>query len=188
VPNNATDVEGSRSLYRVAVTAVVPMTLAEVLRLYREELAATDWEEDKAAGTHTIGKFTLVFNRQEESLVLTLERDEPQTRLAAALRSRGRAERAGMLPEKGKALLVLANASDDKVTIDVGGTAYSLAPGEGGDSPKTAKRVTLEPGSVKLTIKTPNEDAQAETIDAETGTTWALVVTPTGGYLLTQWY
>lgn len=188
LPDNATNVEGSSNQYGPTVRATVPMTLPEAMAMYREELADAGWVEDEEARVVSIGDFSLVFRRADESLAVTLVRDDPQTRLRVTLRDEEKAKQDDILPDAGKARLILGNASADAVTVEMGEKSYSVKSGVGARDIKEAMRDAIEPGEYTVTIRIPGEDPQQETIEMKRGTSWGLVVLPTGGYTLKQLY
>ena len=92
LPDNATDMEASGTKDRPKATATVPMTLPQVMALYREDLEEANWQEDEEARVSTIGKYTIVFHRGGKTLKVTLVRDDPQTQLTVSLDSADKAK------------------------------------------------------------------------------------------------
>ena len=188
LPNNAVEVVTSRSFYRRGATALVPMTLPQVLALYRKEMEKYDWVEDEEARVVSPDEFTVVFKQDELSAIVTLVRDDPNTHLMAAFRNDAQAKEDGLIPKKGKAHFVFGNASENEATVDFGKKSYTAKAGQGGKSPKDAINESIEPGEYDVTIKLPDEDPQTESITVKAGTAWGVIISPDGGYSVLQLY
>jgi len=188
VPKVANDVQSVRSQYRQQVTAAVKMNIAELVELYRKELPAQKWREVTSAAEVEADAATLVFKRPTGTLTVEMTRDGAETRLQVGATNATAAKRDGILPEPGKARLVMGNAYDRDIVITIGKTNYPIKSGRGARDPKTALNYTIGAGRYVLTIQIPGQPAKTETLDITEGTAWGVLALPTGGYMAEQLY
>lgn len=188
VPHGADEVESSKSKYRQEVNAKVSLPLAEVVAIYRREMPARKWTEDASASSVAAEAATLAFKNAAGPLTIGLTAEGSGTKVKLVARDAEAARRDGMLPEPGKARLIMGNAHSREIVISIGKSDYRLAAGRGAKDPKTALKYTVPPGKYRLTIKIPGEAPQTETVEAEADTAWGVVGLPTGGYFIDQLY
>jgi hypothetical protein len=177
-----------RSPFRVSVNAKIAAELPGVLEFYRRELADRGWKEDTAKAAVSDEQAALVFTGKEGQARLRLSRKRKETVIELAVRYPDRAKKAGILPEPGKARLMLGNAHEKDVVFVVGDKEYKLAAGVGAKDPKDATSLHLAPGKYKVTIKIAGEADQSEDMQLGADETWGVVVIPTGGYFPTRLY
>lgn len=120
------------------------------------------------------------------TVVLTPRGEE--TTIQITTRNEVKAKQDGVLPEAGKARLILGNAHTRPVVITIVKRDYTLRPGQGGRDLKTALNYSVVAGKYPLTIKIPGEKPQSEEIDIVEGTAWGVIALPTGGYFAEQLY
>lgn len=188
VPKDINETVQDRTPFRVAMNAKIAAELPRVLEFYRREMAARGWKEDAAKAAVADEQAVLVFTGKEGQGRLRLSRKRKDTLIEMELRYPDRAKKAGILPEPGKARLMLGNAHEKDVVFVVAGKEYKLAAGVGGKDPKDATSLQLAPGKYKVTIKIAGEDDQSEDMQLGADETWGLVVSPTGGYFPARLY
>lgn len=178
LPDGAGNIQGEGSKYCKTTRAEVDLPLAAVAAFYRQELAAQDWKEQPADAAEA--KATMLFQKTGASLTVTLAGEGEHTTIRVVSNNEAKAKQDGMLPEPGKGRLVMANAHDQAVTITIGKKKYPLKAGQGMDDPKKALNYTVAPAKYTLSIKVAGQPAKTETVDITAGTTWGVVVLPTG--------
>jgi len=184
MPKGAEDVSRSGSRFRKTYRAVVAMPLIDVAAFYRKELAAKGW---KRAGAQTAGD-ALQFKNDTMELTVKLKRKGSETAIEAVTRDFAMAKREGILPESGKGRLFLANGHSVAVVFTIGKTDYPLKAGQGAKSPEQALNYSVSPGAYKVTVKIPGQTPKTERVEITAGSTWGIIVLPTGGYLPMRMY
>jgi hypothetical protein len=184
MPKGAEDISRTGSNFRKTYSAAVAMPLADVASFYRKELAAKGW---KRAGTQAAGD-PLQFKNDTMDLSVALKRRSGKTAIQIVTRNFALAKREGLLPESGKGRLVLANGHNVGVIFTIGKTDYSLKAGQGAKNPKQALNYSVAPGNYKVIIKIPGKQPLTERVEITAGSTWGIIVLPTGGYLPMRMY
>ncbi|MBI3469280.1 MAG: hypothetical protein HY000_40265 [Planctomycetes bacterium] len=191
LPEGASDVRSEGTRYRKSTHAAVDMELQPVADFYRQELAAQQWKEDQAArvaGDGTVPRATLLFRGAAGKMTVNLQREGERTVIDLTSTDDARARSDGVLPEPGKARLVMGNAHSRDVVIAIGKQDYPLKAGRGAQDPKTALNYSIAPGKYVVTIKIPGEAPQTETLEIGADTAWGVIALPTGGYMASQLY
>jgi len=183
-PDGANNISSEGSKFRKTYSAVVRLPLTDVESFYRKELAAGGWSAADSSSTGDV----LRFKKDTADLSLSLKRDGSNTVIAAITRNMALARQEGVLPDPGKARLILANALTVGVVYTIGRTDYPLRPGQGAKDYKQALNYSLAPGAYTVIVKIPGQRPQSEQLNLAEGTTWGIIATPTGGYLPLQLY
>ena len=184
MPEGAEDVSRKGSNFRKTYSAVAVMPLADVASFYRKELARQGW---KGADTQAAGD-AMQFKNDTMELSVALKRQGGETAIEVVTRDVAAAKREGLLPEPGMGRLVLANGHNVGVLFTIGKTDYPLAAGHGAEDPRQALNYSVAPGTYEVVIKIPGQQQQTERIEITEGSTWGIVVLPTGGYMPMRMY
>jgi hypothetical protein len=177
VPTGCSHVIQGGSPYMKSLQASVDADLADVLTFYRAALSDTGWQENVDATSEAEKSATMAFTGDEGSLSLELGRRRGETMITVTLRQEDLAKEHGIVPAKGKAMLILGNATDAAVQVMVDGKAHKLAAGQGGRDPAEAVKVPIEPG--EHTAEVPG--SAAEKFEVPIDATWGVIVIPSGG-------
>ena len=177
IPGNRTDFQTAGSRYRARMHATTPSTPAEILAFYREHLRVRGWQEKPPAPEG--GPSTLVFTGDAGSIRLVVTAMKDETTIDLDFARTAAAREAGLLPESGRVLVVMANESSGEVKVAVNGQTTVLAAGLGARKPD-GPRVSLPPGTHAVTVTYADGRTETESIEAGRDQTWALVVTPDG--------
>ncbi|QDU46723.1 hypothetical protein Mal52_52450 [Symmachiella dynata] len=190
LPEGTLEVQSGGSQYRRSATATVKMEMPQVEEFYRSTAATKKWREVPAKAGDAKPAAGVVLNYRDASgpihVVLTPKGKETVVQITT--RNEVKAKQDGVLPEPGKARLILGNAHTRPVVITIVKRDYTLKPGQGGRDLKTALNYTVVAGKYPLTIKTPGEKPQSEELNITEGTTWGVIALPTGGYFADQLY
>ena len=190
VPSDYTETSSETSPYRQTLTAVSPSSLTAVLALYRNELAAREWEEIPGTVAPTDTQADLLFNNPDKGqLVLTLTQNESGgTDISAVIRVEAAAKAAGILPPTGKARIYFANITDGEVTFNINKKDVAVgvqAPTQ--NSMEGVPSVDLAPGKYDFTLTIAGGAPIKDSIELKADETWALAAGP-GGSLALQMY
>lgn len=201
LPEGAGDVFSEGTKYCKSTRAAVDTELKAVAEFFRKELTAQGWKEvqdaagqetgDGAAGEGAAGegaKSTLVFKKPGGVMTVKLAAEEQRTRLDITFQDDAKAKKDGILPEPGKARLVMVNGHTRDAAIAVGKQNYTLKAGRGTTDPKKALNYSVAPGTYSLTIKVQGKPPQTESLKAAAGEVWGVFVLPTGEYLTNRMY
>jgi hypothetical protein len=188
VPEGTSGVSKEGTPYRDVIEAAIDAELAKVLKFYRAELTTRGWKEDAAKTKADTKSAQLAFTGEQGGMSLKLTREDDTTNIHLSSRKEKLAKQHGIAPQAGQGKLMLGNANEKEVVIVIGTKEYNLAAGEGADDPATAKKLDIEPGKHKITIKTPGADPETEEVDIAPDTTWGVIAFPGGGALVVQVY
>lgn len=174
------------SPFRRELDASVPANLAAVLAFYRRELAKRDWKEVQGAVIRPESAL-LTFASPDGPAVLKLTRNNSETSVSLAQRNPDAAAKAGILPKRGQARLMLGNIGDVDAFVTIDGKTTKIAPGVG--SPKTPNGPTVElaPGRYKVAVKVTGQADRSSMLSVAAGDSWGVMITP-GGLLPLQLY
>ena len=142
------------------------MELRKVEEFYRAEAKAQNWQVDtnakveKKSGDKTTRGVVLSFRSSAGPITVILKPKGQETSIHITSRNEAKSKKDGILPEAGKARLVMANAHTQDVVITIGKTDYKLKAGRGAKDLKTALNHSIVPGKYSLTIKIPGERPQ----------------------------
>lgn len=152
--------------------------LAEVLAFYVAELTERGFlpaEESDVNEEQVMMKFT----GPEGPLTLTLEKFGAETRIKMDLKRTAVAKAAGILPEAGKARVIVGNSTEFNVSITIGKVKLEAGPGEGIDRPD-GPTANLEPGKYTVTVVREGASPQEEAVELKADETWGVMVVPPG--------
>lgn len=176
-PPKTENVGSQGSRFRKTYTATVNMPLAEVAAFYKQALTDKGWERPDAN--------TANLKNDTREVTLTLKAAGNKTTVVASTRETALAKQEGILPEAGKARLLLANAHTAAVVFTIGKTDYPLKAEQGSQNPKEALNYSLAPGAYNVGLKT---GGQSVKVDLAPGTAWVVIALPTGGSMPMQLY
>lgn len=188
VPEDAEEMFASGSEYRTSVEAVIDAPLADVVAMYRQGMKTLKWRENEETAQVEADSATLAFEGAAATMQLELAARGDRTALTLASTNAEAARRDGVLPEPGKARLIMGNAHTAEVVIAIGPTEYKLRAGRGAEDLKDALNYTVPPGKYILTIKVPGAAPETETLTIREGTAWGVIALPTGGCFADQLY
>jgi hypothetical protein len=166
----------------------VPATLKAVVEFYRRELAARGWKENAAAAKVTADTAALAFAGPEGSVLVRLSKEGDGTSANLAVRYPAKAKAAGVLPQAGRARLILGNASEREAVVVINGQQYKVPAGRGAKDPKDGVSLHVLPGKYTLVFKIPGQPDKTEELKVALDETWGSIVLPTGGYFVDQVY
>jgi len=189
LPDEVGNVQSEGSRYRKSTHAEIALEVPAIVSFYRTELAAQRWKEDETSRVGQAGdQAMLVFRNSTGKMTVKLQSQGQRTVIDVTFQDDAQAKRDGLLPEPGKARIVMANGHTRDVVIAIGKQDYPLKAGRGAQDPKTALNYSIAPGAYVITIKIPGEAPQTETLNITAGTTWGVLALPTGGYMASQLY
>ena len=116
------------------VETSVQSPLAEVLAFYVAELTERGFLPAEGGDVNE-ERAVMNFTGPEGPLKLTLERFGAETRIKMDLKRAAVAKAAGILPEAGKARVIVGNQTEAQATITIGKVKLEAGPGEGIDKP-----------------------------------------------------
>ena len=186
LPAETTGIMMSGSIYSTTAECTTEGTTETLAALYRAELPKMGWTETSYQWSGE--ERHLTFDGSKGQLNVKLSPDPEGSKVEVALRDEAAAKQDGMLPVAGKGKLILGNASDHDVVITIGKTDYPVKAGVGAEDPTKAIKYDVPPGKYSITIKVPGESPQQESLQIETGTTWGVIVTPSGMAFTDQVY
>jgi len=188
VPKGCESVDTMGTPFRRTLDAKIRRPLDDVVAFYRRELPGGGWTkvvgEQEAPGE----KLTLKVDGTRGPLLVEIRRKRKDTLITLTTRDAEAARKAGVLPEPGKARLLLGNTHEANATITVDDKDHAVAAGTGAADPAAALSLSLPPGDHKVTIKIPGESDQTEVLTLGADETWAVMVLSTGGYLAERAY
>jgi len=188
LPDGVADVQRQRGPYRQSIETRIEAEINAVLAFYRSELTDRGWKENEKATKIADDSATLAFDGPSGPLTLELSKKRKDTIIKIAASDTKAAERHGMVPEPGRARLMLGNSHSKAVVISVDGKEHNVAAGLGARDPDQAIKLDLAPGKHAVLIKVPGKAAQTEEIEIGAGNTWGIIVVPTGGYFSDRVY
>ncbi len=170
VPENCNNYSAEGSKYSKKVEASIEASLQLVEAFYNEQLGKQGWKLISASGAKPAR-----YGQKDQEMELGLEADGKSTKIAISLRNSAAAKADAMIPPAGKAMLLLGNMSEADIQMTIGGKTHSVKPSMGSD-PKDATRVIVEPGKVKIEVKSTGS-AKTTTMNAEViaGSTWGVI-------------
>jgi hypothetical protein len=185
VPKRHTMSEGTQTPFRRALKASVPLNFNDVLGFYRRELGKLNWKEQNN-GASSGDTATIRYVAPDGPAVLKLTRKDDDINVDLVVKIPGEAEKAGVLPKKGRGLVMLGNINSAAATVLFDRKPYKVEPGAGTKGPDGPK-LDLAPGKYKYSIKLPGRPTQEDELNIGEDETWGLMVGP-GGILALQAY
>ncbi len=170
IPENCNNYSAEGSKYSKKIEASIEAPLQLVEAFYNEQLGKQGWKLITAAGAKPAR-----YGQKDQEMELGLEADGKSTKIAISLRNSAAAKADAMIPPAGKAMLLLGNMSEADIQMTIGGKTHSVKPSMGSD-PKDATRVIVEPGKVKIEVKSTGS-AKTTTMNADVvaGSTWGVI-------------
>ena len=170
VPENCNSYSYEGSKYNMKIDASIEAPLQLVEAFYNEQLGKQGWKHISASGAKPAR-----YGQKDQEMELGLEADGKSTKIAISLRNSAAAKADAMIPPTGKAMLLLGNMSEADIQMTIGGKTHSVKPSMGSD-PKDATRVIVEPGKVKIEVKSTGS-AKTTTMNADVvaGSTWGVI-------------
>jgi hypothetical protein len=188
VPEGCESIGTSGTPFRRTLDAQIRRPLGDVVAFYRRELPAGGWTKVLGEKETPGEKLTLDVDGTRGPLRVEIRRKRKDTLITLTTRDSAAARKAGVLPEPGKARLLLGNTHEVDATITVDDKDHAVAAGTGAADPAAALSLSLPPGDHKVTIKIPGETDQTEVVTLGADETWAVMVLSTGGYLAERAY
>ena len=186
VPVDPIESMSSGTQYATSMEITTEITPDEMLATYQDETGDMGWVISGHEKLKSGDKLT--FEGPQGELIVKITPTTNGSKVEANLRDADAAKADGMLPLPGKAKLILANASDKDVVITIGKNDYQVKAGVGADDPTKAINYDVAAGKYSLTIKVPRESPQKESLVIEVGTSWGLIITPSGEAFADQIY
>jgi uncharacterized membrane protein len=145
LPSDYTGYSSEQGAFRRSLTFTSPTDVATLKEFYKTELAALGWQATD--GKESGGITTLFFTGAEGPAMLTLKPSNSETEGALYIKNSTAAKEAGILPAAGQARIYMANLSNQKLTVEINGQTIKVAAGAGTESPDSAPKIDLAPGS-----------------------------------------
>jgi hypothetical protein len=187
MPHDYSNYSSEGSQFRRSISAASPSDLVTLLEFYRRELPNLGWQEQPAAAIVGDSNVSLSFESPDGSLTLELSQTAPgETAIHLSTKLAQAAEEAGVLPQPGRARLLITNFSEVEAVVTIGGQDIKLAPGVGIEAPD-GPSLDLDPGHYPFTLTMPGQAPVEDALDLGADQTWGLVVAP-GGALPLQVY
>lgn len=183
---NPTSLQSSR--YRATLDTDHDADVERLLKLYTAEMPKLGWKEVPQSKAESTQGTRRVYRGEKGELTLNMVRSGSSTHIEIITRDEAAAAKAGMIPAKGKARLVLGNANDVEATLELDGQAFRLKAHEGEKDPSSAKKLDITPGKHKFVIKMAGKVVQRDEFTAPTGTTWGFILLDEEGGLVDQMY
>ena len=178
--------------FRKSVETRAKTPLDALAAFYRKELADRGWKEkDLSPPARTPAekdKLAMAFTSEQGALDVTLTRGTDETTVSMIERKTEAARKAGILPNEGRARLVIGNGFKADAVIEINGKPFTVMKETGTKNPESAYKLDLFPGKNQVVIKLPGEDDQSEVVDAAAGDSWGLMIVETGGALVVRLY
>lgn len=185
-PKPYTEKVATKTGFRTEVQTTVSSTLDRVLAFYRTELGKKGWTEDSGKSQTVADRASLAFTTPDGPASLEISTTPTGTSSHLILRLPKEAEARGLMPKRGKAMLVMSNTMEESVSVTLAGKTYklgSLAGTNGPDGPLAE----VDPGTQTTSLKIGNKPVIDEAIEVKAGEIWGLMFGE-GGTLPLQLY
>ena len=186
VPKRHTMSEGSKTQFRRALSASVPLDLADVLGFYRRELGKLNWKEETKGAVVAADNATIAYTSPEGPALLKLTRKDGATSVSLMVKNPEAARKGGVMPKPGQVKFIFGNINGEAAAITFNNRTINVAAGAGTKAPD-GPALDVAPGKYKYSIKLPGKPAQSDEIVAGADETWGLMIGP-GGVLALQAY
>lgn len=187
IPESHTSTQSGETKYRSERQTTVPAPLKSVLAFYRRELPKRGWKE--TGGAIVSGDRAMLSLASEKGQgVLTLSRQDDETAVSFIEKREAEAKKAGILPKKGQARLILGSMSETPATVTIGKRTIKLAPGMGGGARPDGPMLDLPPGHYTYSVAVAGAPPEKDEVAVAEGEAWALVVGPAGGAMPLHMY
>jgi hypothetical protein len=182
VPENYTDYSGEQSPYYRSITASSPSALKAVLAFYKRELPLNKWKELPGVPAGVNKAVMNYENDKQDRLEVKLNVNSKKgTDIALAVKSKGPAKEAGILPPAGKARIYLGNMTEDPVVFTIEKKKYNVKQQSTADkSMKDAPFVDVAPGSYPYTLTQKGQKPASDKMEVGADETWGLIAGPGG--------
>lgn len=187
MPDDAEDFGRSGTNYSKTYTAKVRISLGKTADFYRSTLTPQGWQAIEAPSAKA-NEEVLRFRNSIGTITVRLKSNGGRTDISITKHDDKKAELDGVMPEPGNGRLILANGHNVPVVFTIGDTDYPVNAGAGAENLKDALNYSVGPGEYSIVIKIPGQQPKTETVHITAGSSWAVVVVPTGGYLAMQLY
>jgi len=177
VPANHTDYMSTTGAYPPWRTAASSSDISSLVIFYRGELANRGWNERVALTRIDNGSAVLFFEGKTRRLKVNLKRDGDATSIQLIQTSESAAKAAGLLPQRGRAKVILSNPATSDAVITIQKLTYKVA---AGTTPPHGPILDLLPGKYTFTLTLPGREPRTEKILVEVNETWELRVAPEG--------
>lgn len=150
--------DGTKTPFRQALNASVPLALADVLGFYRRELGKLNWKEESIGAVVAVDNVKLAYSSAGGPALLTLGRKDGETVISLVVKNPEAAVKACVIPKPGQAKLLITNPSPAEVVLTINKQTIKAAAGSGTKGPDGAM-LDLPPGKYKFSIKLPGQPA-----------------------------
>ena len=179
VPTNETGFASSGSRFRREMNVTTPSPIEAVLAKYREELAALGWKEEPEAQKEGETGTPLRFKNDEGELSVAIKRADGETAIDLVAKMTSAAKQAGILPEAGKARIIVVNDSESKAAVVINEQTLEAGAGVGTKKPD-GPTLHLSPGKYKLRVTLEGKEPKEDEIELGPDETWSVIVTADG--------
>jgi len=183
----AWNVKGSKAAFRRDYAAQVPSDIGSVLAFYRRELAKRDWKEQTEGAVIKPETVALAFSSPDGPASLKLGRAGKETTVNLVVKIPAEAVKAGVLPQAGKAKVILGNIGDEDASLTIDQKTFKVAPGIGSSATPDGPMLDLKPGKYKYVLKLTGKPRQTGEVVVGADDAWGLMIGP-GGVLALQMY
>jgi len=182
VPENYTDYSGEQSAYYYSITASTPSALKAVLAFYKRELSLNKWKELPGAPAAANKAVVNYENDKQDRLEVKLTVNSKKgTDITLAVKLKGPAKEAGILPPAGKARIYLGNMTENPVVFSIDKKKFSVKQQSTADnSMKDAPFVDVATGSYPFTLTQKGQKPSSDKIQVGADETWGLIAGPGG--------
>lgn len=182
LPPNSQGTSSVGTMFSKTIETSVRSDLPDVMAFYVSELVDRGFLPDDAGETSD-EKAVMKFSSDEELLTLTLEKFGAETRIKMDLKRPAAAESMGILPEEGKARVIVGNQLDSAVTVAIGKIELKAGPQEGLEKPD-GPTTNLEPGKYTVKLIVEGKEPFEEPLEVEAGQTWGVMALPDGPFVI----
>ncbi|EHQ99479.1 hypothetical protein [Bradyrhizobium sp. WSM471] len=167
---HTTLMRGVEAPLRVKLEATVPAELADVLAFYRSELGKLGWQEQHDDVVVSPDHVQIAFVSPLGPAKLELGRKDGSTLVHLVQKNSDTATRANVMPEPGRAKLVLSNIAETEAVLGINGRIIKRAAGA------NAVSLDLAPGKYAYELNVPGRPAYTNMLTVAAGDAWELTV------------
>ena len=167
---HTTLMRGVEAPLRLKLEATVPAELGDVLAFYRKELGKLGWQEQHDGAVVSADHVQLAFASPLGPAMLELGRKDRSTLVHLVQKNSDTATRANVMPEPGRAKLVLSNIAETEAVLGINGRIIKRAAGA------NAVSLDLAPGKYSYKLGVPGRPAHTDILTVAAGDAWELTV------------
>ncbi len=179
--------KGGGAVFRRDYNALIPSDIGSVLAFYRRELTKREWKEQAEGAVIKPGNVALAFTSPEGPATLALGRKDKQTTVSLVVKNPAEAAKAGILPQPGKAKVILGNLGDSDASLKIDNKTIKVAPGTGSSKTPDGPMLDLKPGKYRYVLTIAGKPNHTGELVVGTDDSWGLMIGP-GSVLALQIY